>query len=151
MSNRWQLIRVIRLFRLIADMSSAASFDNVCGPATVIAIASSTRFPRELTPPHIMRHNKHTSNLVREAKAIVALAFRNGPIEDIHAGRACPTCSGKNGYSRITDAEMKRIMQNAVNEMYQLLSLRETDPERYESEIAFGSQSTYNWDDPVEP
>lgn len=25
--------------------------------------------------------------LAREAKAIVALAFRNGPIEDIHAGR----------------------------------------------------------------
>jgi hypothetical protein len=32
------------------------------------------------------------AELAREAKAIVALAFRNGPIEDLHAGIACPTC-----------------------------------------------------------
>ena len=32
--------------------------------------------------------------LAREAKALVALAFRNGSIEDLHAGRSCPTCSG---------------------------------------------------------
>ena len=31
--------------------------------------------------------------LAREAKAIVALAFRNGPIEKIHAGKECPTCA----------------------------------------------------------
>jgi hypothetical protein len=28
--------------------------------------------------------------LAREANALVALAFRNGPIEDLHAGRSCP-------------------------------------------------------------
>ena len=27
--------------------------------------------------------------LAAEAKSIVALAFRNGPIEDIHAGKDC--------------------------------------------------------------
>lgn len=27
--------------------------------------------------------------LAEEAKAIVALAFRNGPIEDLHADRSC--------------------------------------------------------------
>ena len=43
-------------------------------------------------------------DLVREAKAIVALAFRNGPIEDLHAGRPCTACEGKAGYSRISDA-----------------------------------------------
>ena len=32
-------------------------------------------------------------------KAIVTLAFGNGPIEDIHAGRSCPLCSGKSEYS----------------------------------------------------
>ena len=47
------------------------------------------------------------TQVAREAKAIVALAFRNGPIENIHAGRPCPTCSGQAGYSRISDAEMK--------------------------------------------
>jgi hypothetical protein len=30
-------------------------------------------------------------------QAIVAWAFRNGPIEDIHAGRLCPTCTGDTG------------------------------------------------------
>ncbi len=30
------------------------------------------------------------TQLATEAKAIVALAFRNGPIEDVHAGRVCP-------------------------------------------------------------
>ena len=30
--------------------------------------------------------------LAAEAKSIVALAFRNGPIEDVHAGKECPTC-----------------------------------------------------------
>jgi len=29
------------------------------------------------------------TELAKEAKAIVALAFRNGPIEDVHAGKAC--------------------------------------------------------------
>jgi hypothetical protein len=37
---------------------------------------------------------KNLSGVAREAKALVALAFRNGPIEDIHAGKLCPTCHG---------------------------------------------------------
>lgn len=53
--------------------------------------------------------------MAREAKAIVALAFRNGPIEHVHAGRTCPTSTGHEGYSRITDDEMKAIMKNAVD------------------------------------
>ena len=63
-------------------------------------------------------------DLVREAKAIVALAFRNGPIEDLHAGKPCTACEGKAGYSRISDAEMKVIMKNAVNRIYSLLLLK---------------------------
>jgi hypothetical protein len=63
------------------------------------------------------------SQLAREAKAIVALAFRNGPIEDVHAGKLCPTCTGKPEYSHITQNEMRMIMRNAVDHMYRLLSL----------------------------
>jgi hypothetical protein len=48
--------------------------------------------------------------LATEAKIIVVLAFRNGPIEDIHAGKDCPTCSRKSEYSHITQTEMKKIM-----------------------------------------
>ena len=36
-------------------------------------------------------------DLAAEAKAMVALAFRNGPIEDLHAGRQCTVCSGDFG------------------------------------------------------
>ena len=89
--------------------------------------------------------------IAREAKAIVALAFRNGPIEQIHAGRSCPTCAGRAGFSRITDDEMKAIMKNAVNRLYQLLVLKEEDPDEYESKIQFGERYTTRWDEPEMP
>jgi hypothetical protein len=87
-------------------------------------------------------------DLVREAKAIVALAFRNGPIEDLHAGKPCTACEGKAGYSRISDAEMKLIMKNAVNRIYSLLRLKAGDPEGFERQIAYGERCTLSWDDP---
>lgn len=86
--------------------------------------------------------------LVREAKAIVALAFRNGPIEDIHSGKHCPTCNGQAGYSRITDAEMEVIMKSAVNRVYSLLTLKTTNTAEYERQIVFGTRYTTTWDDP---
>ena len=76
-----------------------------------------------------MHTNISRQHLAREAKAIVALAFRNGLIEDIHAGCLCPTCSGQEGYSRITDTEMKLIMTNAVDQVYALLLLKIQTPE----------------------
>jgi len=88
------------------------------------------------------------SDIVREAKAIVALAFRNGPIEELHAGQSCPACHDKAGYSRISDAEMKLILKNAVNRVYALLRLKAEDPDRYAHEIAFGERYTRKWDDP---
>jgi hypothetical protein len=88
------------------------------------------------------------SDLMREAKAIVVLAFRNGPIEDMHAGKTCPTCNGKTGYSRISDDEMKLIMKNAVNRLYRLLRLKVDDPDTYAQQIAYGERCTLSWDDP---
>ena|SRR5579871_5664655 len=98
-----------------------------------------------------MENESQPRQVAKEAKAIVALAFRNGPIEDIHAGRPCPTCSGQTGYSRITDAEMKAIMRNAVNKLYALLLLKSSDPDKYESKIRFGERYTANWDEPTMP
>ena len=86
--------------------------------------------------------------LAREAKSLVALAFRNGPIEDVHAGRECPTCAGKTEYSRITDIEMKTIMKNAVDTLYKLLWTKKNDPEKYEASIELGNRYTRSWDDP---
>jgi hypothetical protein len=56
-------------------------------------------------------------SLVLEAKAITALAFRNGPIEDLHAGNHCSACAGRPEFSHISNEEMKRIMKAAVNAM----------------------------------
>ena len=89
--------------------------------------------------------------IVREAKAIVALAFRNGPIEQVHAGQPCPTCASRPGICRITDDEMKAIMQNAVDRVYALLALKTEDPAEYERQIRFGERYTAKWDDPKIP
>jgi len=86
--------------------------------------------------------------LAVEAKALVALAFRNGPIEDLHAGRPCPACSGKPEISHISDDEMKDLMKSAVNTLYQLLWLREHEPSSYQEKLALGRRYTMRWDDP---
>jgi hypothetical protein len=88
------------------------------------------------------------TELVREAKAFVALAFRNGPIEDVHAGRVCPLCTGSSEYSRITDEEMKAMMKSAVNAVYKLLLNRDNDADAYRRSIEYGIRLTSRWDDP---
>jgi len=92
------------------------------------------------TPPResiSMQDSTINPKLAREAKAIVALAFRNGPIEKTH--------------EKITDNEMKAIMKNAVDYTYTFLVLKETDPARYEKEIKYGSDMAREWDEPVMP
>ncbi len=43
-------------------------------------------------------------DLVREAKAIVVLAFRNGPIEGLHVGKPYAACEREAGdVARLTD------------------------------------------------
>ena len=87
-------------------------------------------------------------DLATEAKALVALAFRNGPIEDLHAGRPCTACSGKPEVSHISDEEMKAIMKSAVDTLYRLLWQRDCDPVAYNEALAFGRRHTLHWDDP---
>jgi hypothetical protein len=98
-----------------------------------------------LQTPHV------EEDLASEAMAIVALAFRNGPIEDVHAGVACPTCRGKPQCSHITDAEMKQTMKAAVNQVYRMLWLRRHHFGLYRDEIAFGLRYTRAWDQPEAP
>ena len=90
----------------------------------------------------------HDPELAAEAKALVALAFRNGPIENLHAGRPCALCSGKPDISHISDEEMKRLMKAAVNALYRLLWMREHDPRSYDEQVALGRRYTLHWDDP---
>lgn len=90
----------------------------------------------------------HDPELAQEAKALVALAFRNGPIEDLHAGTRCTQCSGNPDVSHISDEEMKRVMKSAVDTLYRLLWLREHDPGKYAEQVALGQRYTLHWDDP---
>lgn len=92
--------------------------------------------------------NNSDQELAREAKAIVALAFRNGPIENVHADTSCPVCSGKPDVSHITEDEMKLIMKNAADKVYKLLRLKASDPDGYGVEIAHGIRYAAGWDDP---
>ena len=83
-----------------------------------------------------------------EAKALTALAFRNGPIEDLHAGKPCSLCSGRPEYSHVSNEEMKKIMKAAVTAMYRLLWQRENDPLAYRKSLALGQRYTQHWGDP---
>lgn len=87
-------------------------------------------------------------DLASEAKALVALAFRNGPVENLHAGKPCPACSGQPGISHITDEEMKGLMKSAVDALYRLLWLREYDRRSYNENLALGRRYTAHWEDP---
>jgi hypothetical protein len=87
-------------------------------------------------------------DLAAEAKALVALAFRNGPIEKLHAGRPCPVCSGRPEISHVSDEEMKELMKSAVDHLYYLLWQRDYDPAAYNESLAFGRRYTVHWDAP---
>ena len=80
-----------------------------------------------------------------EANAIVASAFRNGPLEDLHAGKYSELLEQKE-LSRISDDEMKELMINACEKMEELLRLKETDPQKY-AELVLSQNFRYcrNW------
>ncbi len=96
-----------------------------------------------------MQDSTFDPELAQEAKAIVTLAFRNGPIENLHSGKVCPTCRGKIGYSKITDAEMKAIMKNAVDHVYKFSLMKKNDPVRYKKLVEYGNEVAWEWDDPA--
>lgn len=73
-----------------------------------------------------------------EANALVAMAFRNGPIEDLHAGRNSKLLED-DGLSRITNAEMKELMVFACEKLAEMLRLKVSDPEQYQQAV-----ETYN-------
>jgi hypothetical protein len=92
---------------------------------------------------------ENSSQIAREAKALVALAFRNGPIENVHAGKTCPKCHGKTEYSHITQGEMREIMKAAVDRVYTFLVVKEQDRNAYRALLSLGERYTKTWDEPV--
>ncbi len=67
-----------------------------------------------------------------EANAIVAYAFRNGPVEDLHAGEHSELTENPN-LSRITQDEMRQLMRFACEKVELLLRMREKNPQGYAS------------------
>ena len=65
-----------------------------------------------------------------EANAIVACAFRNGPLENLHAGKWSELLEDPE-LSRITDDEMKTLMLNACKAVEKLLREKQDDPGAY--------------------
>lgn len=65
-----------------------------------------------------------------EANALTCCAYRNGFIEDLHAGKYSELLE-KPELSRITDAEMKKLMIEASSKLAELLAMKEKEPEKY--------------------
>jgi len=69
-----------------------------------------------------------------EANAICAYAFRNGPIEDIHAD------------GRISDTEMKHLMIRACESMEKLLVMKQATPDSYDAFVRdYNRKYCWNW------
>ena len=97
------------------------------------------------------------------AKAIVAHCFRNTILEDIHAGAVPVSTAGDysdvfvvdangnkilwNEVSRISQAEMKELMQTAVNRVHSVLS-HEGNAGFEERVLNHALLSTLKWDKP---
>ena len=88
--------------------------------------------PEVPTIPHEVLVRAFPGGFTRrnEANALTAYAFRNGPLENLHAGKSSPLTADPS-LSRITDAEMKELMINASERLVQILELRESAPDKY--------------------
>lgn len=80
-----------------------------------------------------------------EANALTAFAFRNGFLEDLHAGKPLPKAQ-RTGFSRISDDEMRRLMIEACEKLTRLLKMRQQDPQKYEAFIRqYGKNYCRTW------
>jgi len=80
-----------------------------------------------------------------EANAITCWAFRNGFIEDLHAGYSSQLLEN-DSLSRISDAEMKMLMIQSSEVMTRILEMREEDPDEYWRRMEYFLSITSQWD-----
>jgi hypothetical protein len=66
-----------------------------------------------------------------EANALTARAFRNGFLEELHAGKPSEFLA-QPGLSRISDEEMQKLMIQASAKLEELLRLKSEKPAKYE-------------------
>jgi hypothetical protein len=88
----------------------------------------------DCTIPESLPCRERAFTLRDEANALTALAFRNGFLEELHAGKKSPLLEQPE-LSRITDDEVRRLMIEASEKLSRMLALKECDPARYQREI----------------
>lgn len=83
------------------------------------------------------------------AKALTVAIYRNGTIEDVHAGEGF----GAKDFKGIPDSCMKEINKEVCNKCYTMLKLllsdEEMDCKRALSVLVLSYLSTTKWDEPV--
>ena len=80
-----------------------------------------------------------------QANVLTLLAFRNGPIEDLHAGKYSPLLEDPE-LSRITDEEMKKLMIAASAKLAELLETRDSDPDGFAQLLAVNWRQVKHWE-----
>lgn len=99
----------------------------------------SATMPNQIDDDPFTSHFPDGFTIRDETNALVAWAFRNGPLEDLHAGKHSELLEDPS-LSRITDEEMKTLMISACRQLAKLLELKETNPAEYERQM-----KSYNW------
>ena len=81
-----------------------------------------------------------------EANSLTCIVFRNGYIEELHAGKYSELLETP-GLSRITDAEMKKLTIGISSKLAELLTMKETDPDEYWKQINYFNENyCYQWE-----
>jgi hypothetical protein len=80
-----------------------------------------------------------------QANVLTLLAFRNGPIEDLHAGKYSQLLEDPE-LSRITDEEMKKLMIAASAKLAELMELRDSDPDAFAQLLSVNWRQVKNWE-----
>lgn len=88
---------------------------------------------------------KHKWTIREEANALTVWAFRNGYIEELHAGKYSELLD-KPELSRITDAEMKKLNIGISTKIAEALEMKERNPSAYWGNIEFFSEYCANWE-----
>ena len=80
-----------------------------------------------------------------EANALTACAFRNGFLEDLHAGKPSELLT-QPGLSRISDEEMRKLMIQASAKLEELLRLKCETPAKYEEWVRdYNRKYCHSW------
>jgi hypothetical protein len=135
-------------------LSHARRFVPSCDQADVDRLASELDSrSKEMTPKELADFDKQIDTSYPggftardEANALIAMTVRNGPLEELHAGRHSDLLNDDT-LSRISDEEMKVLMIHATRMLARLLRLRESHPEVYQRCIrGYGRMYCRSWE-----